>query len=71
MSVIYSNTILTPLHWTHTCEFIVAGTIKFERTGVVPIVLDYGTGECDAKATVQRGNQTKEIILKHKHRLMP
>jgi hypothetical protein len=53
------------------CEFLVAGTIKFERTGVEPIVLDYGKGECDAKATVQRGNQTKEIILKHKHRLMP
>lgn len=69
--IVYTNTILTPLHWTRACEFIVAGTVKFERTGVVPIVLDYGTGECDAKATVQRGNQTKEIILKHKHRLMP
>jgi len=69
--IVYTNTILTPLHWVRACEFIVAGTIKFERTGVVPTVLDYGTGECDAKATVQRGNQTKEIVLKHKHRLMP
>lgn len=67
----YTNTILTPLHWTRACEFITAGTIKFERTGVEPIVLDYGKGDCDAKAIVQRGNQTKEIILKHKHRLMP
>jgi len=69
--IVYTNTILTPLHWVRACEFIVAGTIKFERTGVVPTVLDYGTGECDAKAIVQRGNQTKEIVLKHKHRLMP
>ena len=68
--IVYTNTILTPLHWVRACEFIVAGTIKFERAGVVPIVLDYGTGECDSKATVQRGNQTKEIVLKHKHRLM-
>jgi hypothetical protein len=67
----YTNTILTPLRWVRACEFIVAGTIKFERTGVTPIVLDYGTGTCDAKATVTRGNETKEIILKHKHRLMP
>jgi hypothetical protein len=69
--IAYTNTILTPLHWIRACEFITAGTIKFERTGIEPTVLDYGKGECDAKATVQRGTQTKEIILKHKHRLMP
>jgi hypothetical protein len=69
--IAYTNTILTALHWTRVCEFLVSGSIKFERSGVDPIVLDYGTGECDAKATVQRGDQTKEIILKHKHRLMP
>jgi hypothetical protein len=64
----YTNTILTPLHWTRACEFIVSGTIKFERTGVEPVVLDYGTGTCDAKATVTRGANSKEIILKHKYR---
>jgi hypothetical protein len=69
--VAYTNTILTALHWKRVCEFIVSGTIKFERTGVDPVVLDYGTGACDAKATVTRGTQSKEIILKHKHRLMP
>ena len=67
----YTNTILTALHWKRVCEFLVSGTIKYERTGVVPVVLDYGTGECDAKATLTRGEQTKEILLKHKHRLMP
>jgi len=69
--VAYTNTILTALHWKRVCEFIVSGTIKFERTGVDPVVLDYGTGECDAKATVTRGTLSKEITLKHKHRLMP
>lgn len=69
--VAYTNTILTPLHWTRACEFLVSGSIKFERSGFDPVVLDYGTGACDAKATLQRGTQTKEIILKHKHRLMP
>jgi hypothetical protein len=63
----YTNTILTPLHWTRACEFIVSGSIKFERTGVEPMVLDYGTGACDAFATVTRGDQTKQITLKHKY----
>jgi hypothetical protein len=64
----YTNTILTALHWTRVCEFIVSGTIKFERTGVEPVVLDYGTGTCDNKATLTRGANTKEILLKHKYR---
>jgi hypothetical protein len=64
----YTNTILTALHWKPVCEFIVSGTIKFERAGVDPVVLDYGTGECDAKATLTRGAVSKEITLKHKLR---
>jgi hypothetical protein len=67
----YTNTIQTALHWKRACEFIVSGVIRFERSGVEPVELDYGTGECDAIATLKRGDQTKEIILKHKHRLMP
>jgi hypothetical protein len=67
----YTNTIINPLRWKRVCEFLVSGSIKFERTGVEPVVLDYGTGECDAIATLSRGDQTKEITLKHKHRLMP
>ena len=68
--IAYTNTILTALHWKRVCEFLVSGSIKFERTGVDPVVLDYGLGECDAKATLTRGELTKEILLKHKHRLM-
>jgi hypothetical protein len=68
--IAYTNTILTALHWKRVCEFIVSGTIKFERSGVDPVVLDYGTGECDAKAVVTRGGESKEILLKHVHRSM-
>jgi hypothetical protein len=67
----YTNTILTALHWKRVCEFLVSGSIEFKRSGVDPVVLDYGTGECDSRATVTRGDQSKEIILKHKQRLMP
>jgi hypothetical protein len=67
----YTNTIITALHWKRVCEFLVSGTIKFERSGVEAVVLDYGTGECDALATIIKGELTKEITLKHKHRMMP
>jgi hypothetical protein len=69
--VAYTNTILSPLHWKWVCEFLVSGVIKFEREGVAAVELDYGQGTCDAIATLKRGDQTKEITLKHKHRLMP
>jgi len=69
--VAYTNTILSPLRWKRVCEFLVSGVIKFEREGAEVVELDYGQGECDAVATLKRGDQTKEITLKHKHRLMP
>lgn len=62
----YTNTILTALQWKRACRFIVAGTIKIERTGAQPVVMDYGTGECDAKAVLTRGDQSKEILLRVK-----
>jgi hypothetical protein len=68
--VSYTNTIITALHWKRVCAFLVSGVIKFERTGVDPIELNYGNGECDAKATVTKGGQTKEILLRNKHRSM-
>jgi hypothetical protein len=68
--ITYTNTIITALHKKMACRFIVSGTVKFERSGVEPVVLDYGTGECDAKATITRGDLTKEILLKFRHRLM-
>jgi hypothetical protein len=69
-NVVYTNTITTALHWERVCKFIVAGVIKMEREGKETIELNYGTGDCDAKATVTIGGETKEILLKNKHRTM-
>jgi len=63
----YTNTIMTALHWKRVCRFITEGIIKMERSGEeLPVTLDYGDGECDAKAVVTRGTQSKEILLRHK-----
>ena len=66
----YTNTIMTALQWKRACYFIVAGVIKMERTDKEPVELNYGTGDCDAKAVVSRGGESKEIILRNKHRNM-
>jgi len=68
--VAYTNTIMSALHWKRACRFIVAGIVKMERTGKEPVELNYGTGECDAKAVVSRGGESKEILLKNRHRNM-
>jgi len=68
--VVYNNTIMTALHWKRVCRFIVAGVIKMEREGKEPVELNYGTGDCDAKAVVSKGGESKEILLKYKHRNM-
>jgi len=68
--ITYTNTIMSALHWKRACRFIVAGVVKMERTGKEPVELNYGTGECDAKAVVSRGGESKEILLKNKHRNM-
>lgn len=68
--VAYANTIMSALQWKRACRFIVSGVVKFEREGAEPIELNYGTGDCDAKAIVSRGSESKEILLKNKHRNM-
>jgi len=65
----YTNTIMTALHWTRACRFIVSGVVKIERDDAEPVMLDFGTGDCDAKAVVTRGDESKEITLRNKHRL--
>ena len=64
----YTNTIISALHWKRVCRFIVAGTIKIEREGLLPIELNYGTGDCDAKAVITRGDESKEILLGFRHK---
>jgi hypothetical protein len=68
--VAYTNTITTSLLWKRVCRFIVSGVLRIERTEMDPVEINYGTGDCDALATVTKGNQTKEITLRYKHRLM-
>jgi len=67
--VAYTNTILTALKWNRVCKFIVSGVVKIQKEGADAIELNYGTGECDAKATLSRGTESKEILLHNKHRL--
>ena len=69
-SVAYTNTITTALHWTCACKFIVSGVVNIEREGKESVQLDYGTGNCDAVATVTKGDETKQITLRHKYRGM-
>jgi len=66
----YTRTIMSALHWKRACNFIVSGIIKIEKEGTDPFELDYGMGECDNKALVKRGDDSKEILLKHRHRNM-
>jgi hypothetical protein len=68
--VAYTNTIVSALNWKRACRFIVAGIVKIERDGKQPVELNYGDGECDAKAVVTRGGESREILLKYKHRIM-
>lgn len=68
--VAYTNTIVSALNWKRACRFIVAGIVKIEREGKQPVELNYGDGDCDAKAVVTRGGESREILLKYKHRIM-
>lgn len=63
----YTHTIINPLEWQAACRFLVQGTIGFDIEGIEPFELDYGNGECDADATLSRGDETKAITLRFRH----
>jgi hypothetical protein len=63
----YTHTVINPLEWSAACRFLVRGTIGFEIEGIEPFELDYGDGECDAAATLSRGDETREITLRFRH----
>lgn len=63
----YTHTIINSLEWQAACRFLVRGTVGFEIEGIEPFELDYGNGECDAEATLSRGDETKEITLRFRH----
>jgi hypothetical protein len=66
--IAYTRTILDALHWKRVCQFIVSGVVEIDKEGAEPFILDYGSGECDNKAVVTRGSESKEIQLKHWYR---
>jgi hypothetical protein len=68
--VAYTKSIMTALHWQRVCRFVVSGVVKIEMTGSEPFEINFGTGDCDAVATVTRGDDSKEITLRYRHRLM-
>jgi hypothetical protein len=55
-------TITSPLIIKSNCDHIVSGTIKFEKARTTAI-LDYGNGDCDAKATVTINGLVRDINL--------
>lgn len=68
--ITYTNTITSALLWKRVCKFFVSGVVKIEREGKDPIEINYGDGVCDAVATVTRGGESKEILLRFRHRSM-
>ena len=66
----FVRSITNALHWKRACRFLVSGVVKIEREGKEVVELNYGDGECDAVATVTRGGESKEIILRFRHRTM-
>ncbi|MFZ0472092.1 MAG: hypothetical protein WAL94_05715 [Bacteroidales bacterium] len=48
-------------------------TVTFPEQNFWPVnvVIDYGTGECDANATLSRGDEIKEITLRYRHPKYP
>jgi hypothetical protein len=68
--IFYTKTIMTALHWKRACFFYVSGVVKIERDASPAIEINYGSGDCDAKALVTKGGESKEILLRHKNRTM-
>lgn len=61
-TAVYSRTITKALLFEGSCHFIVSGTVELNKNGSV-VVLDYGDGTCDSKATVTTVGTTEEIDL--------
>lgn len=59
----FSVTILTPLRVELSCRYIVSGSFRLTIQDKPDRTLDYGSGSCDAYATVTINNQTYNIVL--------
>lgn len=59
----WSHKITTPLVKRFACHWIEAGSVNIQRGQQDAAVLDYGSGDCDNKATITTGGQVLEITL--------
>jgi len=59
----YTATITTPIRIEFDCKWIVSGIVEIQPEGLDIRTLDFGTGDCDNKATLKVKNKTYEITL--------
>ena len=67
----YNLSVISALEWQAACRFLVSGSIQFDIDGIDPFVLDYGDGDCDANATLSRGDESRDITLQYWHPKYP
>jgi hypothetical protein len=65
-SITFSRVITEPLLKDSSCRFITKGIVELTK-GTDKIVIDYGDGTCDNKATVTTNGSAEEIDLKTYH----
>jgi hypothetical protein len=61
----YTRT-LSDLTALYTCRHFVSGVVEIKINDESPIILDYGEGECDDKATISKDGASREITLRHR-----
>lgn len=59
----WSTAITSPLVKRFACHWIVKGTVNIQKGNAAIAVLDYGTGDCDNKATFTVNGVAHEITL--------
>ncbi|MFH0896303.1 MAG: hypothetical protein V2A54_17865 [Bacteroidota bacterium] len=59
----FTITITNPLEIALDCRWIRSGTLELTPDGADTRTLDFGTGDCDNKATLTIKNKTYEILL--------
>jgi len=62
----FEKVIINPLVKIEGCDFIVEGTIEFQKDGEVIVIIDFGDGECDNIATKTVDGVTTEFELDKK-----
>jgi hypothetical protein len=61
-SLVFSRSIIKPLLTDKSCDYVSSGIVELYRKGNT-IVIDYGDGTCDSKATVTTNGTSEEIDL--------